>query len=67
VTHLRRQGRGDLIVHVEVHTPTRLDGEQEELLRRLASLRGEDGPDVGQLTGHNQGFFNRLRDAFNQR
>jgi molecular chaperone DnaJ len=67
VTHLRRQGRGDLIVHVEVHTPTRLDSEQEELLRRLAGLRGEDGPDVGHLTGHNQGFFNRLRDAFNQR
>jgi molecular chaperone DnaJ len=67
VTHLRRQGRGDLLVHVEVLTPTRLDGEQEELLRKLAALRGEDGPDVGQVTGQQQGFFNRLRDAFNQR
>jgi len=67
VTYLRRAGRGDLIVHVEVHTPTRLDAEQEELLRKLAGLRGEDGPDVGHVTGQNQGFFNRLRDAFNQR
>jgi molecular chaperone DnaJ len=67
VTHLRRQGRGDLVVHVEVQTPTRLDAEQEELLRKLAALRGEDGPDVGQVTGQQQGFFNRLRDAFNQR
>jgi len=65
VTHLRRQGRGVLVVHVEVHTPTRLDDEQEELLRRLAGLRGEDGPDVGQVTGEQQGFFHRLRDAFN--
>jgi molecular chaperone DnaJ len=65
VTHLRRQGRGDLVVHVEVQTPTRLDGEQEELLRKLAGLRGEDGPDVGQVAGQKQGFFNRLRDAFN--
>lgn len=65
VTHLRHQGRGDLIVHVEVQTPTRLDAEQEELLRKLAGLRGEDGPDVGQVTGQRQGFFNRLRDAFN--
>jgi molecular chaperone DnaJ len=67
VTHLRRQGRGDLIVHVDVQTPTRLDAEQEELLRKLAALRGEDGPDVGQVTGTRQGFFNRLRDAFNER
>ena len=67
VTHLRSAGRGELVVHVEVVTPTRLDPEQEELLRKLAALRGEDGPDVGHLTGHQQGFFNRLRDAFNQR
>ena len=67
VTHLRRQGRGNLIVHVDVQTPTRLDAEQEELLRKLAALRGEDGPDVGQVTGTRQGFFNRLRDAFNER
>ena len=55
------------MVHVEVVTPTRLDPEQEDLLRKLAALRGEDGPDVGQVTGNKQGFFNRLRDAFNER
>ena len=65
VTHLRRQGRGVLVVHVEVHTPTRLDVEQEELLRKLAGLRGEDGPDVGQVSAEQPGFFGRLRDAFN--
>ena len=31
--------RGDLFVHVEVRTPTRLDDEQEHLLRQLAELR----------------------------
>jgi molecular chaperone DnaJ len=67
VHHLRRQGRGDLVVHVDVETPTRLDAEQEEILRKLAALRGEDGPDVGHVTGQQAGFFNRLRDAFNQR
>ena len=67
VTHLRSPGRGELVVHVEVVTPTRLDPEQEELLRKLAALRGEDGPDVGQVTGQQQSFFNRLRDAINQR
>jgi molecular chaperone DnaJ len=68
VTHLRSAGRGNLIVHVDVVTPTKLDPEQEDLLRKLAAVRGEDGPDVGQVTGNRPGgFFGRLRDAFNER
>ena len=67
VAHLRGQGRGDVIVHVEVQTPTRLDAEQEELLRKLAAMRGEDGPDVGTVTSNRPTFFSRLRDAFNER
>ncbi|MFN8169961.1 MAG: molecular chaperone DnaJ [Candidatus Nanopelagicales bacterium] len=65
--HLRATGRGDLHVHVEVLTPTKLDARQEELLRELATLRDEERP-----TGHVQsgnassgGLFSRLRDAFN--
>ena len=42
VPHLRRGGRGDLYVHVDVEIPTRLDAEQEKLLRELATLRGEE-------------------------
>src|SRR5918998_735258 len=41
---LRATGRGNLLVHVDVQTPTRLDAEQEKLLRELAVLRGEDRP-----------------------
>jgi molecular chaperone DnaJ len=66
VQHLRGVGRGDLLVHVEVQTPTKLDGEQERLLRQLAELRDEERPD-GQFTPGAQGFFSRLRDAFNGR
>ncbi len=64
--HLRGSGRGDLIVHVEVRTPTKLDAEQEDLLRRLAKARGEEHP-TAQFTPHQQGLFSRLRDAFNSR
>jgi molecular chaperone DnaJ len=67
VTHLRGAGRGDLHVHVDVQTPTRLDEEQEELLRKLAALRGEDGPTIGAVTSQRPTFFSRLRDAFNER
>jgi molecular chaperone DnaJ len=62
---LRASGRGNLVVHVEVSTPTRLDAEQEKLLRELAALRGED-----QADSHREaqgGLFSRVRDAFNGR
>jgi molecular chaperone DnaJ len=62
---LRASGRGSLHVHVEVATPTRLDPEQEKLLRELATLRGED---VQRSPGNGSGgLFSRVRDAFNGR
>ena len=66
VTHLRGAGRGDLLVHVEVQTPTRLDAEQEELLQRLARLRGEEFP-AGEFQPGQQGFLGRLRDVLGGR
>ena len=44
VQHLNSSGRGDLIIHVTVETPARLDPDQEKLLRELAKLRGEESP-----------------------
>lgn len=62
VPKLRGTGRGDLVVHVDVRTPTRLDARQEELLQELAILRGEQHPS-GPGTGKG-GLFSRVRDAF---
>jgi molecular chaperone DnaJ len=64
VPQLRGVGRGDLVVHLDVRTPTRLDPEQERLLKELAKLRGEDAP---QLSRAGVGLFSRMRDAFNGR
>jgi molecular chaperone DnaJ len=58
-----RGGRGDLVVTVQVDTPTRLDARQEELLRELAALRGEEAPQ-GQVKPAAKSVFGRLRDAF---
>lgn len=41
IPHLRGNGRGDLIVHFQVKTPTNLTKRQEELLRELAAESGE--------------------------
>ncbi|WP_183099795.1 molecular chaperone DnaJ [Nocardioides pelophilus] len=58
-----RGGRGDLIVTVVVETPTRLDDRQEQLLRELAALRGEEQP-LGHVRPAQKSVFGRLRDAF---
>lgn len=66
VPKLRGTGRGDLLIHIEVQTPTKLDARQEELLRELAGLRNEErveGP--GGHGGHGN-FFTRIRDAFKE-
>ena len=60
-----RGGRGDLVVHVVVETPGRLDARQEELLRELAAIRQEEQP-TGQVRAAQKSVFGRLRDAFNQ-
>ena len=39
-----RGGRGDLVVTIAVETPTRLGPREEELLRELAAIRGEEQP-----------------------
>jgi len=66
VPSLRSASRGDVVISVDVETPTRLDERQEELLRELASLRHEESPD-GRIQPAHKGMFGRLRDAFNQR
>jgi molecular chaperone DnaJ len=60
-----RGGRGDLVVTVVVETPTRLDARQEELLRELAAIRGEEQPDGNLSASNKASVFGRIRDAFN--
>jgi molecular chaperone DnaJ len=62
VPRLRSNTRGDLHVHVEVRTPTRLDDAQAKLLRELAELREEEV----SLQGNRGGLFAKVRDAFGQ-
>ena len=69
VSRLRGGGRGDLIVHLEVATPVKLGKDEEELLKKLASLRKEN---AASATVHrldeksDSGIFSRFRDAFHR-
>ena len=59
VPHLRHQGRGDLIVRVQVVVPTRLTEAQKRLLRELGESLGTPG-----VAGDDKGLFGRIKDAF---
>ncbi|RLT45362.1 MAG: molecular chaperone DnaJ [Chloroflexi bacterium] len=54
IPRLQRSGRGDLIVTVRVTTPTTLNSEQKDLLRRLAESFGDE------TVEHKKGFFDRI-------
>ena len=56
---LRRRGRGDLKVVVDVMIPTRLSTEQRELLERFETVSGEE-----TYNGGGGSFFDRLRGVF---
>jgi molecular chaperone DnaJ len=56
---MRRRGRGDLKVVVDVMVPTRLTGEQRELLERFEAMSGEE-----TYNGGGGSFFDRLRGVF---
>lgn len=60
----RVDGRGDLYVHVDVVVPTKLDQRQTELLRQLATARGEEQPELAANGRGNGGLFSRLRGSF---
>lgn len=56
---IRRRGRGDLKVVVDVMVPTRLTGEQRDLLERFEAVSGEE-----TYNGGGGSFFDRLRGVF---
>jgi molecular chaperone DnaJ len=64
---LRSASRGDLHVHLRVQTPTKLDPQQEELLRQLAAIRDESTAQVSTAAAEATGFFSRIKDAFSSK
>ena len=58
VPHVRGRGRGDLLIRLVVDVPDDLTDEQEELVRRLAELRGEEVAEASE------GLLGRIRTAF---
>lgn len=55
---LQGRGRGDLVVEIEVETPTTLTKEQRALLEQFRET------ETGEECPGSRGFFDRLKDAF---
>lgn len=55
---LQGRGRGDLVVEVQVETPTKLSARQKEILREFRET------ETGDECPESRGFFDRLKDAF---
>ncbi len=52
---LRRKDRGDMLVELQVETPSKLSPEQKELLKEFASISGDD------TNSHSNNFFQRAK------
>jgi len=59
VPYLRRNGRGDQLVIVQVMTPTDLDEEQRRLFKELAKTLGKE-----VIPQKEKSFFERMKDIF---
>jgi molecular chaperone DnaJ len=59
VPYLRREGRGDQIVHIFVVTPTDLTDRQKELLKELSKTLGHE-----VISQRGKGFMDWIKDAF---
>lgn len=65
---LRSNHRGDLIVHLDVVVPSRLDTKQSEALTAFRELFDRDGPEMVSTRSQNgSGLFSKLRDVFSGR
>ncbi|NEG89640.1 molecular chaperone DnaJ [Bifidobacterium aerophilum] len=69
VTRMRQPAeRGDLIAHVAVRVPTKLNERERKLIEEFADLHDTDASHVSQSSrpttaGARKGFFSKLKDA----
>ncbi len=68
VTHLNGNGeRGDLLVHVVVQIPTKLNDDERSLIEQFAQKHDAEAQHVSvgsrPASGSKKGFFSKLKDA----
>jgi molecular chaperone DnaJ len=62
IPHLHSERRGDQIVRVNVHIPTRLNDEERRLLEQLDGMPNVDP--ARPRKGDRSGFFDKVKEVF---
>jgi len=57
---LQQHSSGDLFVHINVYTPTKVSKEERELLEKLKNSENF----IPKMDGSQKGFFQRVKDMF---
>lgn len=57
---LQQYGTGDLFVHINIYTPTKVSKEEREILEKLKTSENF----IPKLDGSQKGFFQRVKDMF---
>ena len=55
ISHLRHNGRGDMLIQLKVLTPTRVDSKERDLFKKLAELRKSDKPSLAKRSSSSFG------------
>jgi molecular chaperone DnaJ len=55
---LQGRGRGDMVIQIDVETPTRLSGKQKEILRSFQET------ETGAESPQSKGFFDKVKDIW---
>ena len=55
---LQGRGHGDMVVQIDVETPTRLSSRQKQLLREFQDT------ETGEECPNSKSFFDKFKDAF---
>lgn len=59
--NIQGYGTGDLLVHINIWTPTKISKEEREILEKLRNSENF----VPKMDGSEKGFFQRVKDIFN--
>ena len=57
---LQGRGRGDMVIQIDVETPSRLSAKQKELLREFRET------ETGAESPQSRGFFNRVKEIWEE-
>ncbi|MCC6865501.1 MAG: molecular chaperone DnaJ [Ignavibacteria bacterium] len=63
IKHLNHNGRGDQLVHINIHIPTKLSGKEKEIFKELLHSEHFKAKNKDGNTG-SKSFFGKVKDSF---